>query len=207
MARKLRVEYEGAIYHVAARGVERREIFDDDKDREHFLKRLGEGVEEYGVRLYLYCLMTNHFHLLLETPCGNLSAFMHKIQTAHTVYYNLRHQRVGHLLQGRFRSPLVDGDEYLDRLSRYLHLNPVYIEANRKKPLEERVRLLRSYKWSSYQGYAGMCEPLGCVDEAPLLAMAGGANEKARRRNYRRFVESGVAKSDEEFIEVLKNAK
>jgi putative transposase len=109
MARKLRVQYEGAVYHVTARGVERRVIFDDDRDREHFLDRLGDSVQEYGVRLYLFCLMSNHFHLLVETPGGNLSAFMHKLQTAHTVFYNRRHERAGHLLQGRFNAKIVEG--------------------------------------------------------------------------------------------------
>ncbi|MFO7535147.1 MAG: transposase, partial [Kiritimatiellia bacterium] len=90
MARKLRVQFEGAIYHVRLRGVDRRKLFDDDDERARFLKRLAEAVEEYGVRLYLFCLMTNHVHLLVETPKANLSVFMHKLQTAYTVYYNLR---------------------------------------------------------------------------------------------------------------------
>ena len=81
MARKLRVQYEGAMYHVTMRGVERRAIFKDDEDRERYLVRLGEAVEEYGVRVYLFCLMRNHAHLLVETPQANLSAFMHKLQT------------------------------------------------------------------------------------------------------------------------------
>lgn len=207
MARKLRVQYEGALYHITARGVEQRVIFDDDKDREHFIESMANGVEEYGVRLYLYCLMSNHFHLLLETPSGNLSAFMHKIQTAHTVYYNRRHNRCGHLLQGRFGSKLVDGDEYLNQLSRYIHLNPVYIAANIKKPLGERIRILRNYKWSSFKGYAGLAEGMDFVEEEPLLNMIGGRKKKEKRRNYRRYVEAGLAKSDEEFINILKDSR
>ncbi len=207
MARKLRVQYEGALYHITARGVEQRVIFDDDKDREHFIGSIANGVKEYGVRLYLYCLMTNHFHLLLETPCGNLSSFMHKIQTAHTVYYNRRHNRCGHLLQGRFGSKLVDGDEYLDRLSRYLHLNPIYIARNIKKPLEERIRILRNYKWSSFPGYAGLAEKMDFIEEEPLLNMTGGRKKKEKRRNYRRYVEAGLARSDKEFIDILKDSK
>jgi len=126
MARKLRVQFEGAIYHVTIRGVERRTLFNDNNDCERFLECLGEAVEESGVRLYLFCLMTNHVHLLVETPQGNLSAFMHKLQTAYTVYYNLRHKRVGHLMQGRFGAKPVEGDTYLLVLSRYIHLNPVF---------------------------------------------------------------------------------
>jgi len=206
MARKLRVQFEGAIYHVAARGVEQRFIFDDDRDREHFVQRLEECVDACGVRLYLFCLMSNHFHFLVETPQGNLSAFMHKIQTAHTVYYNLRHKRHGHLLQGRFSAKLVEGDEYLYKLSRYIHLNPVYVGINCKKALEERIRLLRTYKWSSYPGYAGFGENWQFVSEDPVLEMATGRKDRDKRKAYRRFVEAGVSNSDEEFIEVLKNS-
>jgi REP element-mobilizing transposase RayT len=112
MARKLRVEDPGAIYHVTVRGVERRPLFVDDRDRERFVRRLGDAVAEYGVRLYLFCLMGNHVHLLIETPQANLSAFMHKVQTAYTVYFNLRHGRSGHLMQGRFGAEPVEGDEY-----------------------------------------------------------------------------------------------
>jgi putative transposase len=206
MARKLRVQFQGAIYHVTARGVERRIIFDDDRDREHFVQRLEECVDACGVRLYLFCLMSNHFHFLVETPQGNLSAFMHKIQTAHTVFYNLRHKRCGHLLQGRYSAKLVEGDNYLYSLSRYIHLNPVYVGINMKKALEERIRLLRNYKWSSYSGYAGFRGSWRFVTEEPVLEMATGRKDKDKRKAYRRFVEAGVANSDDEFIEVLKNS-
>jgi putative transposase len=135
MARKLRVQYEGAIYHVTMRGVERRPIFKDDEDRERFLKRLGEAVEEFGLRLYLFSLLQNHIHLLVETPQANLSAFMHKLQTAYTVYYNLRHRRAGHLMQGRFGAEPVQGDTHLLKLTRYIHLNPVFVGRMRKEPL------------------------------------------------------------------------
>ena len=206
MARKLRVQFDGAIYHVTARGVEQRVIFDDDKDREHFIKRLGEAVEVTGVRLYLFCLMSNHFHFLIETPKGNLSTFMHKIQTAHTVYYNLRHDRAGHLLQGRFSVKLVQGDEYLYGLSRYIHLNPVYVGRNQKKPLKDRISILKGYKWSSYQGYSGICEKYDFVEENPILSMHTGV-EREKRTAYRRFVESCVAKSDKEFKKVLEESE
>jgi len=206
MARRLRVQFEGAIYHVTARGVEQRVIFDDDKDRDHFIKRVEEGVEECGVRLYLFCLMTNHFHFLVETPRGNLSAFMQKIQTAHTVYYNLRHKRRGHLLQGRYTAKLVQGDDYLNKLSRYIHLNPVYVGANRKKPLGERIGLLRGYKWSSYPGYAGLAKNRDFIDESAILGMMAGRKEKDRRTSYRKFVEAGVAACDDEFMAILENS-
>ncbi len=205
MARKLRVEYEGAIYHVTVRGVERRRLFDEDVERERFVDRLGESVDEYDVRVYLFCLMTNHVHLLVETPRANLSAFMQKLQTAYTVYYNLRHRRAGHLMQGRFGAEPVQGDRYLLSLSRYIHLNPVYVGRIRKQPLKERRDSLRRYRWSSYRGYAGLDEPYEFVDEVPVLAIMGTPKKK-RRLSYRRFVEAGIAKTDEELVELLKTS-
>ena len=206
MARKLRIQYEGAIYHVTLRGVDRRRIFMDDDDRRRFLTRLEEAVGEHGVRLYLFCLMENHVHLLVETPQGNLSQFMHKAQTAYSVYFNLRHRRSGHLLQGRFGAEPVEGDEYLGKLSRYIHLNPVCVGALKKQPPAVRRAHLRAYAWSSYRGYAGLERPRAWVAEGPVLALTG--ERKARRRRaYRAFVEAGLAETDEEFRDLLKSAR
>jgi REP element-mobilizing transposase RayT len=102
MARPQRIEYEGAVYHVAVRGNERQAIFRDDADRAYFVRVLGESVKPFDVRLYLYCLMTNHVHLVVETPRANLGRFMHRVQTAYTVHFNRRHRRSGHLTQGRY---------------------------------------------------------------------------------------------------------
>ena len=206
MARKLRVQFEGAIYHVTIRGVERRRIFGDDADRERFLTRLGDAVEEYGVRLYLFACMRNHAHLLCETPQANLSAFMHKLQTAYTVYYNLRHRRSGHLMQGRFGAEPVAGDEYLLKLSRYIHLNPVFVRGIKNLPLEDKIRRLRAYRWSSYRGYVGLAEPYAFVDEGPILTLTE-ARVKRQRRAYRLFVEAGVAETDDEFRKLLKTSR
>jgi REP element-mobilizing transposase RayT len=200
MARKLRVEYEGAIYHVVIRGVERRRLFDDDADRERFVGRLSKYAEEMEVRLYLFCLMANHVHLLVETPGGNLGHFMHRLQTAYTVYYNMRHGRAGHLFQGRYKAILVDGDEYLLRLSRYIHLNPVKVGKAKQLSLPERIKELRSYAWSSYRSYLGKAKPLEGLDEKPLLAMLG--NRKEARREYGRYVELGLVEKDEELAAV-----
>ncbi len=117
MARKLRVQCAGAIYHVTFRGNARQAIFVDDRDRERLTARVAESAEDFGVRIYLYCWMGNHGHLLIETPAGNLSAFMASVLTGYTVYFNLRHGRCGHLMQGRFKSPLVAGDDYLSNRS------------------------------------------------------------------------------------------
>lgn len=206
MARRLRVEYEGAMYHVTIRGVERRPIFRQDADRERMLARLGEAQEAFGVRVYLYVLMGNHVHLLVETPQANLSAFMHQFQTAYTVYYNRRYRRAGHLMQGRFGAVLVQGDRYLLNLSRYIHLNPVCVGALRNGEIGERRRYLRAYRWSSYRGYVGLAKPVAWLDEGPILALMGGA-KPSERQAYGRFVESGLAETDEELMELLRTAR
>ncbi len=194
MARPLRLHYRGAIYHVTVRGVEQRPLFADDADRQRFLDRLGEAVAECGTRLYLYCLMRNHVHLLIETPRANVSAFMHKVQTAYSVYFNRRHQRTGHLMQGRYGAVLVQGDEHLLRLSRYVHLNPVWVGEWKDAGTEARRAALRAYRWSSYRGYAGLVNPAEFVTEGPLLRLVGGAG-RLRRRRYCQFVETGLARS------------
>ena len=164
MARPLRVEFPGAIYHVNVRmlGNWKREanlLFEDDADRLRFLGRLGERVEQFEVRLYLVTLMANHFHLVVETPAGNLGRFMQSLSTAYTVYFNRRHGRHGHLLDGRYKAKLVEGDDYLLALSRYVHLNPVHTVVMRQKSWEERIQHLRQYQWSSYPGYIGLRKP------------------------------------------------
>ncbi|MFZ4397939.1 MAG: transposase [Kiritimatiellia bacterium] len=208
MARHLRVEFPGAIYHVACRmigddRIERSRLFTEDTERERFVERLGERVEEYDVRLYLFVLMTNHFHLVFETPEGNCSRFMHSLLTSYTVYYNLRHGRHGHLFDGRFKGKLVEGDEYLLKLSRYVHLNPVMVGDTRDRPMEERVKGLREYPWSTYAGYIGRRKKYDFVSDGPVLAEIGG-NGKAKQEQYRAFVESGLAENDEEFEAAIK---
>lgn len=199
MARPLRIEYEGAVYHVTLRGNERRPIFKTDADRERFIQTLSDSVERYDVRLYLYCLMSNHVHMVLETPRGNLSRFMHRLQTSYTVYFNRRHRRSGHLMQGRFGASLVDENRYIFKLSRYVHLNPVYIRAHKSKSPAERVSLLRSYAWSSYRGYIGKGKHEDFVDYDPVLAMMEGAMRTVKAR-YRRFVEAGISEVDSAVI-------
>ena len=127
----LRCEFEGAIYHVMARGIERRAIFRDDADRYRFLDKLQESLERHQVSLYAQTLMSNHYHLLLMTPRGNLSRFMQQFVTSYTVYFNTRHHRTGPLFAGRYKAPLVEGDEYLLKLVRYIHLNPAEIRTRR----------------------------------------------------------------------------
>ncbi len=205
MARPIRIEYEGAVYHVTVRGNDRRPIFKTDGDRERFLRTLSESVERYEVRLYLYCLMKNHVHMVLETPRGNLSRFMHRLQTSYTVYFNRRHRRSGHLMQGRFGASLVDEDRYILKLSRYVHLNPVFIRANRSKSPSERVSILRAYMWSSYRGYIGKDKRDDSVDYGPVLAMMEGSKRTAKSQ-YRRFVEAGISDIDSAVIYAKKRS-
>src|SRR5271163_1188229 len=121
MARPLRVEFAGALYHVTARGNERRPVYRDDEDRRMFLATLGQASEEFGLRIHAYCLMPNHYHLLVETPRANLSRAMGWLQTTYSVRFNRRHRRSGHLFQGRFKAHLVDGEDYARQLLCYVN--------------------------------------------------------------------------------------
>jgi len=206
MARPVRIEYEGAVYHATVRGNNRNAIFTEDADRERFLLSLEESVQRFDVRLYLFCLMTNHVHLVLETPRANLSFFMHRLQTAYTVYFNRRHRQSGHLMQGRFGASVVDEDEYILRLSRYVHLNPVFVRAYQSKSSHERIEILRAYPWSSYCSYIGRSKPLDFVEYGPVLATMGG-HKKMQPATYRRFVESGISDIDAAFIEVKRRSR
>jgi REP element-mobilizing transposase RayT len=144
MARQLRIEYEGAFYHITSRGNQREKIFWDDKDREEFKKILKRTKERYGYLLHAYVLMDNHYHLLIETPHANIKQAMQNINTSYTVYVNRRHERFGHLLQGRYKAFIVDKENYLLELGRYIHLNPVRAKI---------VKRPEDYKWSSYREY------------------------------------------------------
>lgn len=156
MPRRVRVEFAGALYHVMARGNERREVFRDDQDRQRFLACLGEAVERFGWRVHAYCLMPNHYHLVLGTPRANLSRGMGWLQTTYTARFNARHRRRGHLFQGRFKAQLVEADEYARWLVEYVHLNPVR-PRRRSEPIAlERAEELARYRWSSHRDYAGL---------------------------------------------------
>lgn len=205
MARHLRLEYEGAIYHVTSRGNERSDIFALDEDKQRFVEKLAENVERHHVRLYAYVVLRNHDHLLLETPRANLAAFMQQLNTSYTMHYNVRHDRVGHVFSGRYKAKLVSGDEYLLALTRYVHLNPVKITGMRDRPLAERVTALRAYRWSSYGDYVGVRKPEGWVDVGPLSALAG-EYAGGRKEGYRVFVESGLAEDDGDLREAMQRS-
>ena len=208
MARQLRVEFPGAIYHVSCRMVgswqdDHGLLFKDEADCDRFLDQLADRVGQYHIRLYLFVCMTNHFHIVFETPEGNCSKFMQSLCTAYTVYHNLRHRRHGHLFDGRFKAKLVEGDDYLLALSRYVHLNPVQVAAWKAKPIKERIKALRAHRWSSYPSYIGRRKALEFVEYGPLLAQMGGKRSEGAKR-YREFVEGGLAESDEDFKVALK---
>src|SRR4030042_4081714 len=125
MSRPLRIEYRVAFYHITSRGNERKATFRGNKNYERFLLYFESATERYGAKIHCFCLMPNHYHLLLETPRGNLHQILHHLNTGYTNYFNVRTGRVGHLFQGRYRAILVDKDNYALELSRYIHLNPV----------------------------------------------------------------------------------
>jgi REP element-mobilizing transposase RayT len=203
MARLLRVQFPDAIDHVSVRGNERRLIFRDDADRARFLAQLAESKELYSVRLFLVCLMPNHFHLLLGTPGGNLSGCLGRLITAYTVYFNRRHHRVGHLTQGRFAAQLVEGNEYWLKLSRYIHLNPVCGKRWNGVPVEQRQKALRSYGWSTYRSYAGLEAEWPYVDYAPWRALV----EEGLKSDYAPYVETGLASNDPEFVGLYRRGR
>lgn len=184
MARPLRIEYPGAFYHVTSRGNERREIFKSQKDREKFLSYLESAVVRYGAVIHAYCLMSNHYHLLMETPAGNLSRIMRHVNGAYTTYFNAKRKRVGHLFQGRYKAILVEADEYAVELSRYIHLNPV--RSTMVARPEEHV-------WSSYRCYIGQNPAPEWLKTEFILGYFGGNNATAHKR-YRVLVEDLLAR-------------
>lgn len=183
MARALRIQFEGALYHITSRGNEKREIFRDDTDRIRFCEILELSLDTYHVLLYCYVLMENHFHLLVETPLANLSEFMRHFNITYTSYYNKRHNRVGHLYQGRYRSLLVDKQGYLTILSRYIHLNPIKVGEIVNWPAKEKESYLKEYSWSSLLGYIDEGKRLPFIDYSVILSDYGGDNAKGRT-NY-----------------------
>ena len=205
MARHPRLIFEGGIYHVVFRGVGRQRLFLDESDYKRMLRRVAEAVELFGVRLYLYCLMGNHVHLLLETPRSNLSQFMSSVLTGYSVYFNLKHRRSGHVTEGRYKAQVVGGDDYLLRLSRYIHLNPVRVAGLKGQPVGIKVQRLRSYGWSSYRGYVGSSRAEKFVDYGPLAAMTRQRGQPAKE-SYRAYVESGLAETDEEMKKLVRES-
>lgn len=192
MARPLRIQYPGAVYHITCRGNERKDIYKDDKDRKTFLELLTESAKIYSIKIYCYVLMSNHFHLLIETPRGNLSEFMRHFNIRYTSHYNIRHKRSGHLYQGRYKGILVDKDTYLAMLSRYIHLNPVRVKGIKGKPGTEKGKYLQKYKWSSLPGYLNSRKKQDFIDYDLVLEEYGGDNKKGRQA-YRNIISIDIS--------------
>jgi len=208
MARPVRVDVAGGWYHVTARGIERRAIFADGRDHEHFLELLPEMAERYGVELHAYVLMGNHYHLLIRTPQANASAAIQWLNVSYSVWFNRRRGRVGHVFQGRFSSVLIDGEgSWAMSASVYIHLNPVRTKrqglgkgANRaesrglvamdREAVQRRLKALRAFRWSSYGAYAGYGAVPDWLMINELLERGGG------REAYRKYVQQHVTRGD-----------
>jgi len=211
MARPLRIDLAQGWYHVTARGIERRAIYRDDRDREHFLELIEEAVGRFGIVIHAFVLMDNHYHLVVETPSANLSQAMQWVNVSYSVWFNRRRGRVGPVFQGRFKAVVAEPGAYAVELSRYVHLNPVRVkrlgldkgtqararagmgrEAATKELVRERIRRLREYRWSSYRAYVGLAERPGWLVTEAVLGMCGGGTGARGREQYREFVEGAV---------------
>ncbi|MBN1382435.1 MAG: transposase [Deltaproteobacteria bacterium] len=182
MARPIRIEYEGGFFHVTSRGNARQEIFLEAGDYRLFLEVLGDVVERYRWIIHAYCLMGNHYHLLIETPQANLSLGMRQLNGVFTQKYNRRHGRTGHLFQGRYKAFIVDKDAYLLELSRYIVLNPV--RAGMVESAEE-------WPWSSYRATVGIETAEQFLHTDWLLSLFFNLKSEARRL-YMSFVHEGI---------------
>ncbi|MEK7271020.1 MAG: transposase [Planctomycetota bacterium] len=186
MPRLARIDAPGALHHVIARGMERREIFRDDEDRRWFVERLGNALQEMRMPCYAWALMPNHFHLLLETGNEPVGRVMQSALTGYAVSFNRRHKRSGHLFQNRFKSILCERETYLLELLRYIHLNPY------RARIAFSMAELDRYPWSGHAVLVGNREAsFQAVDE--ILERFGKRPGDARR-SYRRFVEEGISR-------------
>ncbi len=182
MSRPVRIEFPDALYHVTSRGDRREAIFDDDQDRRSFLSTLEQVVNRFNWVCHAWCLMDNHYHLLIQTPDGNLSRGMRQLNGVYTQASNRRHGRVGHLFQGRFKAILVDGDAYLLEVTRYVVLNPVRAGM---------VNNPADWPWSSYRASAGLEPAVPWLAVDGLLAQFSGQRSRAQTR-YAQFVAEGI---------------
>lgn len=182
MSRPIRIEFPDALYHVTARGDRREDIFEDDADRQMFLSTLEQVITQFNWLCHAWCLMDNHYHLMIQTPDGNLSKGMRQLNGVYTQTSNRRHRRVGHLFQGRFKAILVDSNAYLLELTRYVVLNPVRAGMV-KKPDD--------WSWSSYRASVGLEPAAPWLEVDGLLAQFGKRRSLAQQR-YAQFVAEGI---------------
>jgi REP-associated tyrosine transposase len=185
MPRTARIDIPGLLQHVIVRGIERREIFVDDSDRQYFVERLSFLLGKTGTDCFAWSLMSNHFHLLLRPRNANLAALMRRLLTGYAVRFNLLHNRSGHLFQNRYKSIVCDEDEYLLELVRYIHLNPL------RAGLVTNVEGLGRFPWSGHSVVMGRGEMPG-QDVDSVLSLFGKRRSEARSR-YRLYIQNGVA--------------
>jgi len=184
MARPLRIEFPGAVYHVTSRGNARQAIFMDDEDRGRFLDVLSIVVDRFNWLCHAYCFMENHYHLLIETLKGNLSKGMRELNGVYTQRFNQRYRRVGHLFQGRYKAILVEKDSHLMSLCRYVVLNPVRVGLVRKP---------EQWRWSSYGATVGRVRKPAFLTMDWILSQFSGRKRTAMEK-YRKFVMEGIDK-------------
>jgi len=182
MARPLRIEFAGALYHITSRGNARENIYQDNSDRDSFLELLYKTNMRHDWICHAYCLMSNHYHLLIETRKPTLSKGMKYLNGSYTQRYNRRHQRIGHVFQGRYKSILIEKESYLRELSRYIVLNPVRARM---------VRKVVDWPWSSYRATAGYTSSNDCLSTDWILSGFGKYKKTACER-YRTFVQQGL---------------
>jgi REP element-mobilizing transposase RayT len=215
MARPIRGPQVDGWYHVMGRGLERRELFTDEREREHFLDLLEAVHQSHGLVIHAYVLMDNHYHLVVQTPRANLSAAMQWVNLSYAAWFNRRHGRIGPVFAGRFKAVPVEAGQWVYELSVYVHLNPLRIAALRlshrdrsaanqgmvappgREWVQERLRRLRDYRWSSFRAYAGYAAAPEWLTTEAILARSGGA-EQDRQKTYRTYLRQRLAEGGEE---------
>ena len=182
MARPLRIEYDGAVYHGTSRGNAKKLIFKDDEERGIFLEILHEVNKRYNWMCHAYCLMNNHYHLVIETPDGNLSKGMRQLNGVYTQAFNKRHESVGHIFQGRYKAILIQKESHLLKVSRYVELNPVRAGI---------VKEPEGWEWSSYKAFVGTEKPHPCHTTGWILSQFGTRKKQAEKK-YKKFIDAGI---------------
>jgi putative transposase len=195
MARPLRIEYSNAWYHVMNRGLRHENIYFTREDRHTFLSLLHDISEKYHIQIHAYCLMSNHYHLMVHTPLPNLQRAMRHLGSVYTQRFNRVHTRDGPLFRGRYKSKLVESETYLTRLSRYIHLNPV---------VAKMALLPEEYEWSSYGAYMKLSKKPKWLYCDEILLYFGSKIKEQRMTNYHAFTKEGV---DDDLLEKISSKK
>ena len=183
MARPARIEYRGAFYHVMNRGNRKEKIFSDNKDREKFLEILGKVEQRYGILVYVFVLMSNHYHILIETPTPNLSRAIQRLNGDYALYFSRKYRRPGHLFQGRFKAMLVEKEEYLLELGRYIHLNPYRAGLTQS---------INDYRWSSLPYYLKGKTELPFRLYWEWILMRFDSKKRVAIKEYFEYIQGGV---------------